>query len=241
MAMQNKEDLPGVESPMQDAVRNVQVNVPITREEAARIVTRALFLTDSDALETVSKYHFDPTAAKTYGVPSYIPDWNNISPEYKFDVYFAYMSGIMNGDDVYLLRPQSNFTRSETSTIIGKLTGDVFRPDYKTVDSAKAGTVSNLQFLASEAYKNALIDAGEIILDAEPIRYNTNINDLLKLACRVVIQENQTYQQRGANGEVMYKYTDERINKIREAAQGTFYENYANELMDEIKAGKFWN
>ena len=218
------ETLPGIDSPMQDAVRNVSVNTPITREEAARIVTRALFLTEPETLETVRNIQYNPDFWSHHGVPSFIPDWNNISPAYKYDVYFAYMSGIMNGDESYMLNPQSNMARSESTMIMAKLADASLRPE--DIDN-------DVRYLAKDTVQNVYLDA-ICVRDAEPIRYGTNVNNLslLELACRKVIQEHKTSLVEG-----LYVYTDERINEILETAKGTFYESMIKKLMDEVAAG----
>ncbi len=232
VAMQNKEDLPGVESPMQDAVRNVQVNVPITREEAARIVTRALFLTEPEIIEEDLE-SANPAARLTYGRPDFLPDWNDVFSAYRYDVLAMYYAGIMQGNEIYMFKPQNNLARSEATMLILKLTDSSLRPKDPFIEVLHP---------AAEEINKRVMDAASIFLSKEKPNRIDSADELFELCCREVIENSgETYPQTENNGDPIYRYTEERINKILETVQGTFCEELVTKLIDEIKAGKFWN
>ena len=107
---------------MQDLARDIAVNTPITREEAARLTTRALLITEPDlkpVLASANPIYLDRYVMNS--ICSLAPDWFYITPEYRQDVVAEYFAGIMQGDENYLFNPQKNLTRAEAATIMRKL------------------------------------------------------------------------------------------------------------------------
>lgn len=117
---------------------NVTPSTPITREEAARIVTRALYLLDEDGMhEMKNTTNGSATYKKAYNclittnsegtlraeqntLVFARPEWG-INPKYRRDALVAYNNGIISYDEKGLYNPQNSLTRAEAATIVLRL------------------------------------------------------------------------------------------------------------------------
>ena len=90
-------------------------DIPITREEAVAAMSRAFESAQKSEAEPESETvdNFD-AKSEAHLLPSYIPDYLDISSQYLNDVIHAYETGITRGvDDVHTFLPQGLLTRAE--------------------------------------------------------------------------------------------------------------------------------
>ena len=223
-----KEGVGEIPIPTADSPRSVAVDTPITREEAARILARVEFLTNPDIAGDVGKSGFN--GLTIYNSVSYIPDWLNITPEYRLDVLTVYKAYVMRGDENYLFNPQQNLTRAEAITVMNNLNKDTSSLNFSDEIINPVNSVVEDTYIDAENILHMVYDW------SEP-RYVMQVTPLLELACRRVIELNETYPQRNDKDELLYVWTDEEISEVLESAKGKFYEDLITRLMNDIQTG----
>ncbi|WP_202707528.1 S-layer homology domain-containing protein [Sporosalibacterium faouarense] len=108
-------------------------NVPINREEMAKIITNATYLNEE------KNENINITEIKKL-----IKDYNSISDYYKESVIDSYVLGLITGKDGGFFDPQGTATRAEASTVITRLLDpdirqipegiEITKPDKDTED-----------------------------------------------------------------------------------------------------------
>ena len=95
-----------------DDTDHVAPNTPVTREEAARIVTRAMYVR-GEKLDNGYKRGIEKNDER-FGM------WG-VSPEYYKDVSAAYNFGIIGVDNNYMYNPQKSLTRAEAAAVLVRI------------------------------------------------------------------------------------------------------------------------
>ncbi len=132
---------------MQGVERDILNDTPITREEAARLITRAVFITEPELGEKLNSYPINDTDV-FWGALLVVPDWCWVSPDYRTDVAALYYTGIVEGDESYLFNPQDNLTRAEASAIMNKLTNKELRRNIVDAKNEMGETLRQTEYEA---------------------------------------------------------------------------------------------
>jgi len=114
---------------------------PIRREEAARIIIKALL-----------KYEEAPIPNHVSYAKQRIPDYEDIGDEYKQEVLYAYSMGIITGTGGNVFMPKKTLTRGEGSAIIMRFLDKSMRKPLRPADSEIATITTTYNQLTYDIY-----------------------------------------------------------------------------------------
>jgi len=114
---------------------------PIRREEAARIIIKALL-----------KYEEAPIPNHVSYAKQRIPDYKDIGDEYKQEVLYAYSMGIITGTGGNVFMPKKTLTRGEGSAIIMRFLDKSMRKPLRPADSEIATITTTYNQLTYDIY-----------------------------------------------------------------------------------------
>ncbi len=164
---------------MKGVERDILNDTPITREEAARLIARAVFITEPEFGASLQSYPVTNSDV-IWGALSFILDWCWISPDYRTDVAALYYAGIVEGNESYLFNPQDNLTRAEAATMMNKLTNKEIRRNINDAKSEIRDIIDGAEYEARNVrYGDLYGSQSTAIYNARTIDYSDELMNFL--------------------------------------------------------------
>ena len=210
----------------------VAPETPITREQTARLATRALYLLDDASL-----HEYQAESRKSYAgaynnvsagmfhsmIGSPLNSWH-VTPKYYRDVIVAFVNGIIGFDGNYVYNPQNNLTRDQATTVLLRIVDSNYR-FAKTINEAGSEIFN---------YKMHSMNVSAVV-DSILTTYQPNETAVLNGTVSLTDVENGLRNWIANHPSPnMPAYLYERLERVR----GTIYESIVQQIYDEVLAGE---